>query len=262
MEGEGSTPPGQNELSERVDQLTKQLESVLAWIQSQPQVPPKARETPSKKRFDEDSGSKEDLEDDRFCESSVPLGRGSHRPFKVEARIDIPTFDGTVDAEKLDSWIDQLETYFTLYGFNSSEKVAFARLKLTSHALAWWNSQLKMMNEEEVHRSEFTRLLRREYYPMGYSQERWSRWHNLRQQRGQSVQEYTTEFRRLAVTLGISTDNEDVFTKYVVGLHRQIQNELRLHVSEDISNASFGLPSRANISTKSRAKWFHSTFVK
>ncbi|GKC58210.1 hypothetical protein Tco_1085808, partial [Tanacetum coccineum] len=43
--------------------------------------------------------------------------------------------------------------------------------------------------------------------------DRWSRWHNLRQQRGQSVQEYTTEFRRLAVMLGISTTYEDVFTK-------------------------------------------------
>jgi hypothetical protein len=59
------------------------------------------------------------------------------QPFKVEARIDIPTFDGTINAEKLDSWVDQLETYFTLYGFSSGEKVAFARLKLTSHALAW-----------------------------------------------------------------------------------------------------------------------------
>ncbi|GKC40543.1 hypothetical protein Tco_1052927, partial [Tanacetum coccineum] len=37
--------------------------------------------------------------------------------------------------------------------------------------------------------------------------------HNLRQQRGQSVQEYTTEFRRLAVMLGISTTYEDIFTK-------------------------------------------------
>ncbi|GJV56717.1 hypothetical protein Tco_1457722 [Tanacetum coccineum] len=60
---------------------------------------------------------------------------GPHYPFKVEARIDNPTYDGTVCVEKLDSWIDQLETYFTLYGFSSSDMVVFAWLKLTSHAL-------------------------------------------------------------------------------------------------------------------------------
>ncbi|GJY32074.1 glutamate-rich WD repeat-containing protein 1 [Tanacetum coccineum] len=73
---------------------------------------------------------------------------------------------------------------------------------------------------------------------MGYSQDRWSRWHNLRQQCGQSVQEYITEFRRLAVMLGISMTCEDVFTKYVAGLQRQTQNELRMYSFEDISSAS------------------------
>ncbi|GJX27650.1 retrovirus-related pol polyprotein from transposon TNT 1-94 [Tanacetum coccineum] len=85
--------------------------------------------------------------------------QGPHYPFKVEARIDIPTYDGTVDAEKLDSWIIQLETYFILYGFSSIDKVVFARLKLMSHALAWWNSQLKTRGQD-VSWKEFTRLLR------------------------------------------------------------------------------------------------------
>ncbi|GJX96112.1 glutamate-rich WD repeat-containing protein 1 [Tanacetum coccineum] len=68
--------------------------------------------------------------------------------------------------------------------------------------------------------------------------DRWTRWHNLRLQRGQTVQEYTTNFRRLAVTLGISTNNEDVFTKYVAGLPQQIQTEMRLHTTKNISEAS------------------------
>ncbi|GJV03437.1 hypothetical protein Tco_1337006 [Tanacetum coccineum] len=163
---------------------------------------------------------------------------GSHHPLKVEAKIDISTFDGTIDAEKLDSWLDQLETYFTLYGFRSSDKVVFARLKLTSHALAWWNSQLKIMDNEEINWKKFTQLLRQEFYRMGYVQDRWTQWHNLRLQRGQTVQEYTTEFRRLAMTLGIAIYNVDIFTKYVVGLPLQIQNEMRLHMITNISNAS------------------------
>ncbi|GJR99791.1 RNA-directed DNA polymerase, eukaryota, reverse transcriptase zinc-binding domain protein [Tanacetum coccineum] len=120
-------------------------------------------------------GFKCDTEEDQPNETHGSPPRGSHKPFKVEARIDIPSYDGTVDAEKLDSWLDQLETYFTLYGFTSTAKVSFARLKLTSHALAWWNAQLKMTRDEEITWNEFKRLLRQEYYPMGYSQDRWSR---------------------------------------------------------------------------------------
>nr|GEY66616.1 hypothetical protein [Tanacetum cinerariifolium] len=118
-------------------------------------------------------------------------------------------------------------------------KINNGRLKLTSHALAWWNSQLKMTRDEEVTWNEFKNLLRQEYYPMGYSQDRWSRWHNLRQQQhGQSAQKYTTEFRRLAVMLGISTTYEDLFTKYVPDLQWKIQNELQMYTLEDISSAS------------------------
>ncbi|GJW95820.1 hypothetical protein Tco_0175492 [Tanacetum coccineum] len=236
MAAEGSTPPGLSELSDKVDRLASQLESVLEWIRSQPK--PKTRETPLMEKFEDEASFKYDTEEDQPNETHVSPSRGSHKPFKVEARIDIPSYDGTVDAEKLDSWLDQLETYFTLYGFTSTEKVSFARLKLTSHALAWWNAQLKMTREEEITWNEFKRLLRQEYYPIGYSQDRFSRWHNLRQQRGQSVQEYTAEFQRLAVMLGISTAYEDVFTKYVAGLQRQIQNELRMYSLEDISSAS------------------------
>ncbi|GJY85524.1 hypothetical protein Tco_0499550 [Tanacetum coccineum] len=96
------------------------------------------------------------------------MDHGSHRPFKVEGKIDIPTYDGTIDAEKLDSWLDRLETYFTLYGFRNSDKVVFAQPKLTNHALAWWNSQLKIMGNEEISWKKFTQLLRQEFYPMGF----------------------------------------------------------------------------------------------
>ncbi|GKF69599.1 hypothetical protein Tco_0202656, partial [Tanacetum coccineum] len=151
MSVEGSTQQDLKELSAKVDRLASQLE----WIQSQPK--PKTRETLLREKFEDEASLKWHTEEDPDNETHVILPRGSHKPFKVEARIDIPSYDGTVDAEKLDSWIDQLETYFTLYGLSSTEKVSFARLKLTNHALAWWNSFLKMMQEEEVTWNDFKR---------------------------------------------------------------------------------------------------------
>ncbi|GJR84020.1 RNA-directed DNA polymerase, eukaryota, reverse transcriptase zinc-binding domain protein [Tanacetum coccineum] len=58
--------------------------------------------------------------------------------------------------------------------------------KLREREVFMSNAQLKMTREEEITWKEFKRLLHQEYYPMGYSQDRWSRWHNHRQQRGQS----------------------------------------------------------------------------
>ncbi|KAA8518207.1 hypothetical protein F0562_015681 [Nyssa sinensis] len=239
------------DLATKVDRLTEQLGAVLSWIQAQPssstkkgitddqKSPPRAPLTNESDKFKENSDlNGEDDNAERDDASVVSPAEGKLRPFKVEARVEIPTFDGTVDAKKLDSWIDQLETYFTLYGFSSTEKVSFARLKLINHALTWWNAYLKNGPEQEITWKAFTQLLRQEFYPMGYSQNRWARWHNLRQRYEQTVQEYTTEFWRLAVALGITLDNKEVYTKFVAGLHRSIQGEMRLYQAMNISQAS------------------------
>ncbi|GJX81571.1 glutamate-rich WD repeat-containing protein 1 [Tanacetum coccineum] len=147
-------PSGTGDPAAKVDKLNKDLESVITWIQDQP---PKAHVTPVKERYAEYKFEDDDVEDGDDNNKKV---HGPHYPFKVEARIDNLTYDGTVYAEKLDSWIDQLETYFTLYGFSSH------------------------------------------------------------------------------VTLGISIDTKDVFTKYVVGLPQQIQTEMRLQTTKNISEAS------------------------
>nr|CAD1817789.1 unnamed protein product [Ananas comosus var. bracteatus] len=100
------------------------------------------------------------------------LGRlGLARRTRIEAKIEIPNYDGAVDAEKLDAWLDQLETYFDLYNYSNAEK---------------------------------------EFYPMGYEEERWKCWHVLRQRRDQTVQDYTIDFRRQALALGISFDDPQV----------------------------------------------------
>lgn len=52
------------------------------------------------------------------------------------------------------------------------------------------------------------------------------------------MQEYTTKFRRLAAALGIALDNVKVLTKFVAGLHRSIQGEMRLYQATNISQTS------------------------
>lgn len=86
--------------------MTNQLESVLTWIQSQSSsIPPRAQSTRLKDKYENTASSKEDEEDNPNGKTSARMAQVSHQPFKVEARIDIPTFNGSVKTEKLDSWI-------------------------------------------------------------------------------------------------------------------------------------------------------------
>ena len=44
-------------------------------------------------------------------------------------------------------------------------------------------------------------------------------WQNLRQKKGQSVQEYTQEFRKKALALGIPLYTQETLLKFIGGLH-------------------------------------------
>jgi hypothetical protein len=65
-------------------------------------------------------------------------------------------------------------------------------------------------------------LIKFQFYPIGYVEDQWIRWHYLRKRQGQSIQEYTTEFRKMAIMLGISPKNPYVLLKYLGGLRSHI----------------------------------------
>jgi len=56
---------------------------------------------------------------------------GGSIPFKVQVNFDIPIFEGQIDADTVDKWLNLLERYFYVHGFSSQEKITFALLKAT-----------------------------------------------------------------------------------------------------------------------------------
>ena len=54
-------------------------------------------------------------------------------PFKVQVNFDIPVFQGQIDAEALDKWLNLLEGYFSVHKFFDKEKITFALLKSLPH---------------------------------------------------------------------------------------------------------------------------------
>jgi hypothetical protein len=54
-------------------------------------------------------------------------------PFKVQVNFDIPVFEGNIDADILEKWVNLLEGYFSVYNFSDREKITFTLLKVVTH---------------------------------------------------------------------------------------------------------------------------------
>ena len=52
---------------------------------------------------------------------------GDHAtPFKVQVNFDIPLFEGLIDVDVVDKWLNLLEGYFSVHNFSNRENITFA----------------------------------------------------------------------------------------------------------------------------------------
>ena len=73
-------------------------------------------------------------------------------PFKVQVNFDIPLFEGLIDADAVDKWLNLLEGYFSVHNFSNREKITFALLKVIPHVKYWWDtySEQRVMEESTI----------------------------------------------------------------------------------------------------------------
>jgi hypothetical protein len=74
---------------------------------------------------------------------------GGATPFKVEVNFDIPIFDGQIDADVVDRWLNLLEVYLSFHDFSDREKIIFSLLKVTPHVKDWWENYYEKKDKEE-----------------------------------------------------------------------------------------------------------------
>jgi hypothetical protein len=65
--------------------------------------------------------------------SSSNSHSGGTTPFKVQVNFDIPIFEGQIDADVIDKWLNLLEGYFSVHDFSNREKITFSLLKVAPH---------------------------------------------------------------------------------------------------------------------------------
>jgi hypothetical protein len=76
-------------------------------------------------------------------ESSAYSSSGHFRgtsPFKVQFIFDILVFEGQIDVETLDKWLNLLEGYFSVHNFSDRENITFSLLKDLPHVKHWWET--------------------------------------------------------------------------------------------------------------------------
>ena len=75
----------------------------------------------------------------------LPTGEASSSsihatPFKVHVNFDIPLFEGLIDADVVDKWLNLLEGYFSVQNFSDRENITFELLKAIPHVKDWWET--------------------------------------------------------------------------------------------------------------------------
>jgi hypothetical protein len=54
-------------------------------------------------------------------------------PFKVRVNFDIPVFEGQMDVDALEKWLNLVEGYFFIHKLFDREKITFALPKVVPH---------------------------------------------------------------------------------------------------------------------------------
>ena len=75
---------------------------------------------------------------------------GGATPFKVQVNFDIPIFEGQIDADAVDRWLNLLEGYFSVHDFSHREKIIFALLKANPHVKDSWETHCENKDQKET----------------------------------------------------------------------------------------------------------------
>jgi hypothetical protein len=59
--------------------------------------------------------------------------RGHATPFKVQINFDILSFEGLIDVDIVDKWLNILQGYFSVHSFYDQENITFELLKVVPH---------------------------------------------------------------------------------------------------------------------------------
>jgi hypothetical protein len=165
--------------------------------------------------------------------SDTSSSSGGTAPFKVQINFDIPIFEGQIDANAIDKWLNLLEGYLSVHNFSNREKITFALLKVVPHVKDWWETFCEQNETEEPSLfvvtatwESFRDAIKEQYYLVKSYDDLYTKWTTLRQERDQAVPDFTNIFHTLHTKMGIKYLERHLVLKYLSALHQYIQTEM------------------------------------
>jgi hypothetical protein len=111
---------------------------------------------------------------------------GGISPFKVHVNFYSPIFEGQIDADALEKWLNLLEGYFFVHHFSNREKITFTLLKALPHVKHWWETYWEKISTEqsEIYGADatwkfFVDAVKEHYYLVDNYEDQYMRWTTL-----------------------------------------------------------------------------------
>jgi hypothetical protein len=171
----------------------------------------------------EEEVAAEDAANERLIKAIARMG--------AKAKMDIPVYEGNLDAEELLDWIRALDTYFDYEDIEEDKKVRHAVTCLKGHATLWWDelqADRRCKGKQKI--KSWDRMIAKmkaKFIPRDYQITLFRRMQNLRQKL-MTVKEYTEEFYRLNIRAGHRESDDEKVARYLNGLRYDIQDELSM----------------------------------
>ena len=78
----------------------------------------------------------------QFFHPHTSKGTSKSPLLKIDVKFELPTYNGKVNAEKLDNWIHQLEFYCRIQNLQKDDiKIQLASLRMEDTTLFWWEAR-------------------------------------------------------------------------------------------------------------------------
>ena len=123
--------------------------------------------------------------------------RKPQRDITKIVKVSAPEFDGRMDPTAFSNWLVAIEEYFDWYEMNYSDRVRFAKMKLTNSAKMYWQNVLQYMfrlGEPPINQWVVMKAkLQEKYIPPSYHSQLFSTMINLKQTT-LSAAEYSAKF--------------------------------------------------------------------
>ena len=145
-----------------------------------------------------------------------------------KVRMEVPDFEGKVDATQFVDWLAAIEEYFNWYDMMDGRRVRFTKMKLVGLSKVWWTGvegDIRRMGLPPISTwQEMKAKLREKYMPTNYYDKLCDQLINLRQN-NMSVAEYMQTFDELK-TSQIVEHPRQTLARFKAGVRLEIKREL------------------------------------